>query len=298
MSDDLQVFISDEIVEHFSAFSFSVSIDQVGEPFGFTVPFFPDKPEYRELYRPCKFRPVRIELNGDLKYTGEIQMLQPVLAEDKSTVQVSGRSKPSTIIDTTFEKDDCPLQFSQKNLQQIANVVLQKHSFGATFEGALGAIFEEAGAESPTETKLSFLHNLAEQRKFLMSQTASGDLLFRRAKTTGAPVATIVEGDGGRITIARATYDDSKRFSLFDVFGQEPGTPDNFARIIDKSLSGKYRPKSVQSNDTNAANITEAAKWIAAASVADAIKIPFDVDGWTDDNDEILKAKKELTEEL
>ena len=112
-----------------------------------------------------------------------------------------------------------------------------------------------------------------------MGQTAEGNLLFRRAVSSGPVAAVLTEGQHG-LTISSATYDGTQRFSSYDVFGQEPGENANFARVVDPAITGAYRPKASQANDTNAANITEAAKWLVTAELAQAITIPLAVEGW------------------
>jgi prophage tail gpP-like protein len=113
-----------------------------------------------------------------------------------------------------------------------------------------------------------------------MSQTAEGDLFFRKGRTTGEPVADFVEGDVGLI-VTGGLYNGTARFSRFDVFGQEPDVNDNYAPVVDPAIP-ILRPKSVQSNDTNKGNIVQSANWIASASVANAINIPLKVEGWAD----------------
>ena len=128
-----------------------------------------------------------------------------------------------------------------------------------------------------------------------MSQTPDGKLLFRRAKTSGVPVAELIEGRQG-IIISTATYDGTKRFSSYDIFGQEAGKNDNFAKLL-ASISKKpakilasldvtdpsifaIRPKSIKANDTNQGNIADVATWTLTSDIAASIDIPIGYEGW------------------
>jgi prophage tail gpP-like protein len=120
-----------------------------------------------------------------------------------------------------------------------------------------------------------------------MSQTPEGDLLYRRANVLGAPAGEYVEGDVG-LVVTRGTYDGTKRFSYFDTFGQEYDVNDNYARVDDPAIDVS-RPKSIQANGTNSANIVEAGEWVASSAVAQSITIPLKVAGWTDRQGKVWK---------
>jgi prophage tail gpP-like protein len=279
MSENLQIYIADREVRQFSGFSMVKSLDSVGDGFAFTCPFFPDTREYRGLFRPFSYHKAMIDIGGARQFTGRIESVGPQLSGSTTSVSVSGRSLAGSIVDSTFLQSVFPVQFSRNNLREITQAVLSGFDFGAVFDGDPGALFEEAGPTSPSETVFSFLHNLAKQRKFLMSQTPQGDLLYRRAKTSGSVVAVLEEGQHG-LTISGAMYDGSQRHSRYDVFGQEPGENANFATVSDPAISGAYRPKSAQANDTNAGNIADAAAWMLTADIAAAIDIPLELEGW------------------
>jgi prophage tail gpP-like protein len=258
------------------------SIDNVGDGFMITAPFFPEDPIYRELYKPFKYQRVVIKINNQLQLTGRIEVVAPTLSAGETSVMVKGRSLTGSIVDCTFKYKDVQ-QFTDAKLDEIAKVVLKDFDFDPVFESPAGALFPEAGSSSPTQTIFAFLHNYAKQRDLLISQTPDGDLLFRKAITKGAPVANFVEGDVG-LVVTTGSYNGTVRFSKFDVFGQEPDVNDNYAPVIDPALDGVHRPRSIQSNDTNKANIVDSANWIASATVAQAINVPLRVEGWTDPN--------------
>ncbi len=293
--DQTAIFINGTRIEQFSGESILLTIDKVGGGFSFTVPFFPGTPKYRELFRPFRYQDVQIYIGGNLILNGTVEKISPDLSDTANSVNVQGRSKTGVLVDCTFGKGE-NLEFANADLEEIANSVVAKFGLQTSFPDGAGATFEKAGPDSPTTKVFEFLQNLARQRGLLISQTVDGKLLFRRAKTTGVQVAELIEGHQG-IIISTADYDGTKRFSEYNVFGQEPGKNDNFAQLL-ASISKKpvvtesqsvditdssifaIRPKSIKGNDTNQGNIEDVAKWALTSDIAAAVKIPIGYEGW------------------
>ena len=292
--DQTTIILNGTRIEQFSDESILLTIDNVGNGFSFNVPFFPGTKEYRDLFRPFKYQDIQIYIGENLMINGTVEKIAPSVTDTSNSVNVQGRSKTGAIVDCTFEKGDT-MEFNGAALDEIANTVLSKFGLEASFPDGAGAIFEKAGPSSPTSTVFNFLQNLARQRSLLMSQTPDGKLLFRRAKTSGVPVAELIEGHQG-VLVSTATYDGTKRFSSYDVFGQEAGKNDNFAKLV-ASISKKpagtpagldvtdpsifaIRPKSIQGNDTNQGNIADVATWTLTSDIAASISIPIGYEGW------------------
>jgi prophage tail gpP-like protein len=294
MPESIKITINGQELTQFSGVNIVKSIDHVGDAFAFKAPFFPETAKYREIFRPFKYQDVTIDISNKRQFTGRMERPTPSLNGEETEVTVQGRSKTGVLIDCNFAAEDFPIQFTSAKLEEIAASVLSEYDFSAEFNDSSGALFEEAGPDSPSETVFNFLHNLARQRKLLMSQTVYGNLLFRKAITKGIPVAEFVENEQG-IIVTTGDYDSTRRFSSFDMFGQEPGSNDNYAQVLDPSLAGIKRPKSAKSNDTNAANIQDSAKWLASNSIADAISIPLTVPGWLKKDGEVWKENELIT---
>lgn len=293
--DQTAIIIDGTRIEQFSNESVLLTIDNVGNGFSFNVPFFPDTKEYRDLFRPFKYQDIQLYIGGNLMINGTVEKISPTLTETSNSVNVQGRSKTGVLVDCNFEKDE-NLEFQKAALDEIADTVVSKYGIETSFPDGAGAIFEKAGPSSLISTVFNFLQNLSRQRSLLMSQTPDGKLLFRRAKTSGIPVAELIEGQQG-VLVSTADYDGTKRFSKYDVFGQEPGKNDNFAQLLasiskkpaEVDVSGQditdpsifaIRPKSIQANDTNQGNIESAASWSLTSDIAASINIPLGYEGW------------------
>ena len=286
MPKDLALFVEGKRLTQFSGFTLGRAMDVVGSGVSFDAPFFPAERVYRDLFRPRKHQVVEALIGGKLVFTGTMDFVTPKGSATKTSVSIQCRSKAGVTVDCTFEKSDFPIQFSKAKLDEIAEAVLVKFGLTASFPDGPGALFEEAGPSSPTDTVFSFLQNLARQRELLITDDASGNIVFYRARTTAAPVATLAEGQQG-VTVSEGRYDGTKSYSSFDVFGQEKGKSDNHARVVDPSMEGIIRPKSIQANDTNAANIKGSAEWAATTSIAAAIAVPLRVTDWDKENGDL-----------
>jgi len=287
--DQTTIVINGTRVTQFLDESILVSMDNVGAGFSFSVPFFPGTKQYRDLFRPFKYQDFQLYIGNDLKINGTIEKISPVLSSASTLINIQGRSKTGVLVDCSFEKKDT-MEFLKADLEEIANTVVGKFGIETSFPDGAGAIFEKAGPDSPITKIFDFLQNLARQRSLLMGQTPDGKLLFRRANTTGNPVAELIEGQQG-VIISTADYDSTKRFSKYDVFGQEPGKNDNFTQLL-ASISKKpaavnessqdindpsifaIRPKAINANDTNQGNIEDSAKWSLTSDIAASITIP------------------------
>ncbi len=290
-SPDQTTIIIDGIrLEQFSNENILLTVDNVGNGFSFTAPFFPGTQEYRDLFRPFGYQDAQIYIGENLVLNGTVEKIAPSLTDTSNSVNVQGRSKTGILVDCTFENGDI-MQFEKATLDEIAASVVNKFGLEVSFPDGAGAIFENAGPNSPTETVFNFLQNLARQRSLLMSQSPEGKLLFRRAKTSGAPVAELIEGHQG-ILVSTASFDSTKRFSKYDVFGQEPGKNDNAASITDGSIV-TLRPRSIQGNDTNQGNIEDVATWTITSDIAGSINSPIGYEGWLRP-DGLLWAENEL----
>lgn len=308
--DQTTIIVGGQRIEQFSNESFMLSMDNVGTGFSFNAPFFPGIKKYRDLYRPFKYQDCQLYIGSKLMMNGRFEKPSPSLSNESNSVSIQGRSLTGSLVDCSFQKGDT-LEFLKADLEEIANTVVSKFGIETSFPDGAGPIFEKAGPDSPITKVFEFLQNLARQRSLLMSQTNDGKLLFRRAKITGKPVAELIEGNQG-IIISNADYDGTKRFSSYDVFGQEPGKNDNFARLlagiqkkdVPESTANNstddpnifvIRPKAINANDTNQGNIDNVAAWALTSDIANSIRIPIGYEGWLRPDGKLWKENELVT---
>ena len=276
-ADETAVIIDGRRVEQFWGEKVMLAIDTVGNGFSFSAPFYPDTKQYRDIFRPFSYHECRVYIGGKLQINGRIEKVTPAVASDSVSVTVQGRSRTAAIVDCCFTSAETK-EFAGADLQEIATAVCAPFGFSVEFPDGAGAKFSRAGVRSPATRKFEFLQRLARQRGLLMSQTPEGNLLFRKPNVTGKPVAELHEGSQG-LMMSGASFDGSKRFSDYEVYGQEPGRNDNYAAVNDPSIK-VFRPRGINANDTNQGNIETAARWALSSDIANSISISVGYEGW------------------
>ena len=299
--DEFAIVIDGTRLTQFLNETLVLTVDNVGGGFSFETPFFPDTKEYRELFRPFGYQSAQIYIGGNLILNGTVELISPQLSESSNFLNVQGRSKTGVIVDCTFEKADFGggeflangLEFQSQSLESISKAIVKKFGIGVSFPDGAGAIFETVSPQGATETIFDFLQNLARQRSLLIGQDNLGNLLFRKTKTKGAPIAELSEGHQG-ILLSQAEYDGTKRFSRYNVFGQSPDITDNFALVEDKTIP-ILRPKSISANDTNSGNINQSADWALSSDISKSISIPVSYEGWLTPDGELWRDNEFIT---
>lgn len=163
-------------------------------------PWDPFRKDMRQAFEPLAFPQVTIEIGDELFLTGKIQDVAPSVDATQSSIAITAYSTAYWLTQIRAAPELPPFEFNGVDLKQIAQVVAG-HTLGLTinFDGTPGAKFGRVKCERSSELH-PFLAELALQRGYVLSDTASGDLLFRSEGPTGSPVARLSGQPIGRIT--------------------------------------------------------------------------------------------------
>ena len=163
-------------------------------------PWDPDRRDMREAFEPLAFPAVTVTIGDELFLTGKVQDVAPSVDASQSSVGVTVYSSPYWLTEICAPPDTLPLEFNGVDLRQIAQRIAGA-SLGLTvnLDGSPGATFSRVRCK-PDEELHGFLAELALQRGFVVSDTASGDLLFRSEGATGSPVARLEGQPIGRVS--------------------------------------------------------------------------------------------------
>jgi prophage tail gpP-like protein len=175
-----------------------------------TGPWDPERQDLREAFEPLTFPEVTVSIGDELFLTGHVQDVSPNVDATQASVGVTAYSTAYWLTEICAQPEILPLEFNGVDLKQIAmRVAGSSLALVVNIEGSPGAKFSRVKCEADQELH-GFLAELALQRGFVVTDTASGDLFFRREGATGSPVARL---DGQPIGRVAAQFQPSRWFS-------------------------------------------------------------------------------------
>jgi prophage tail gpP-like protein len=250
------------------------TFDQVS----FSAPFEPQRREFREIFRPFSFQPIKILLNGDPLFNGTMIDVDPTRAVDSGMVAVKCYAFPGVLCDCTAPtnegykgrrpKGPVKLEFKKLTLQQIAQQLCDPFDLDCEFRGDVGPVFDKVAIKE--EEKIHpFLVTLAKQRGFVITNTEAGKVLFWKTIGRGVPVVDFAEGTPP-LTTVRPKFSPQDFHSQITGYspakhGRPGGVATEFNPWLGQLLEfgapiNEYRPLSCKFDDTERADAKAATK--------------------------------------
>ena len=227
-------------------------------------------------------------IDGELLVNGLLYSVEPSMAGGGRTKNLGGFSYTADLIDSTLKP---PYEQNNITLKQLALDIVTPTGIGVVFDVDTGGAFNRVTAEEG-DTIFGHLSKLASQRGVLVSSTAKGELLFTQANTTGAPVATLEEGQQGALEY-RARFDGRARFNSYRAVGRSPaGNKEAIAKDNRVPLS---RFVTFTADDTTSGDIGEAAKWKRSKQLAEALSLTLPVPDWYDPSGNLWRENTLIT---
>lgn len=169
-----------------------------------------------------------------------------------------------------------PLEQKSVTLQERAAELIDGLGIGLEFEIDDDPKFDRATADK-TETILSHLGELAQQRGVQISSTNQGRLLFHRA-ASGPPVATIIEGFPPFEEVT-AKYDGRTRFNSYTAFSQTPKKKSKSAVSNDDAVPGQ-RFTAFSADDVPEGELQKAADWRRSKQLGQSMELSLPVNSF------------------
>jgi len=212
--------------------------------------------------------------------TGWIDSVALSISTNERSLTANGRSRTCDLVDCSVTGDN---EFSGLNLKEIATKACAPFNVPVVFKTDPGAIFEKVTIQQG-ETVFGLLDRLARQRKILMFPDYEGFLVFAIAGSKRSPVQLI---EGVNVLSGSATFDNSERFSVYTVKGQNLsflGEPDQSAapsgEATDEGIS-RFRPLIVVGETaTDDGASSDRAAYEAGLRAAKALEVEVQVQGW------------------
>lgn len=181
------------VVDFFTNFKLNLKYDSVGSTFSFDFYFNPDNPDHKEMSCVSHFHDVTVEHDGELLLTGVLTQQPFSAGPTKRLASFGGYSRTGVLEDCSIPPEAYPLQSDGLSLTQITQKVIRPFrpiinlvvdpDVSSRANGAF-----KTNTASGTETVKSYLSDLANQKKIILSHTNKGELLLTEAKTESQPI--------------------------------------------------------------------------------------------------------------
>jgi len=276
--NEVGIRIDGKIFRGWETSSITRSIDTCADSFTFVAPYDPFS-ENAKYLQPYTYSKADLFIGGELYILGMAMKHTPSGSESSSTMSVEVRSLPGVTIECNSTAKS--LNYKNQTMKQIADDILIPFGIKTEFPDGDSDPFTKANRDI-TDNVFSFLSKLAVQKGFMITSSRNGKMSFVRAAIDSDLVASFYQGEQPIINID-ASYDSTQRFSSIIAVSQSSGKTNNKSEVLDTSISN-YRPLIFTADETEAGNITNAAKWKRSRMLAASAPVSATVSGWRDFN--------------
>jgi prophage tail gpP-like protein len=251
----------------------------------------PSDAELTALYKPYSFLESKAYVGGQLLVTGPLMISEPVVNNDKVSMQLTGFSKTIHMVDSYVKP---PYQRNDITLVDLAGELVKGRSVKIVdnTQGAADGAFPRATAET-SDKEFDFLAKMARQKTVLLTSTPRGDLLLTQTADKTDNFGSIGD-DQARGHDWRARFNSRDRYREIRMLGKRRGKKVASSVVVDKNIK-ENRSKTIQDADLSADELEKAAQWERSKSVAEALSIPFPVSGWYAPDGRLWRENKYVT---
>lgn len=278
----IKLVVESHEFKFWSSFKLNRNIDTL-DTFEFDAPYG-ENAGIKDIIKPLEFKPCQIFIDDRLATTAVIISVLPTIG-DSNSVSVNGYAKPGVMNDCSISHENYPIEYRDQTLKQIADDLGGAFGVESVFTANSGAVFEKVKPE-PGESPFNFLIKLAKDRGFLISSTATGKLLFRKAATN--PRTTTLKQ--GHTPLLSVTPNINPQGYYSDITGLAPGSTikDPESVTVNNTNLKVNRPfvYKVQQKLTGA-DLQNAVKWKIGLMIANAMKYSISVQGLRDEHGRI-----------
>lgn len=227
----------------------------------FKAPFEAAHEEFRETFRPFKFKPLEVQIDGARAFLGTMVTINPDADAQQSVVDVGAYALPAVLNDCSAPASALPFEFKKLGLRAIADAVAKPFGIGVEFASGVdeGTPFPKAKLDIDQELS-DFLADLARQRNLVISNTPDGKLLCLQSVAPGRPVARLRDGEPP-VTKIGATFSPQDYYSEITGFVPRKRKRKG-SRHTERNpfLSAVLRPRSFRLDDTDKGDAPSAVK--------------------------------------
>lgn len=291
--DDVTIHVDGTLFDRWTAVTLMMSADNVAS-FAFEANYDPEDGISENTFLPLSFKPVVISVGSEKAFDGTIIDVSFDQDTQKRTVTVSGYSKPGVLQDCNIPSGD-ELEFFEQNLEQIAAAVCAPYDIVPSFMDAPGDNFQPFVAATISQKIWSFLSRLCEQRSFVMTSDADGNLVFQKEAEDNTIFAQLEVGVPPVLGVASA-YNPQEIYSTVTasgpvVIGDQPAS-----FTVENPLVGDvFRAHVFEVRDAFGSELEVAANSRAGRMYGDAASISVSASSWRNSAGNMWQANKLVT---
>lgn len=223
---------------------------------------------------------IHCHLGNNPLYEGYIDRFQVALTGSSRNITISGRDKTGDLVDCSVTGS---VEYNGLTLFAIAEKLCSPFGIKVLANVDTGKPFNKFTIRQG-ETVFEALERAAKERELLLMSTTHGNLLIDKKGSRRASGELI---EGVNILAAAVEFDNSERFSQYEVKGQQSGVLGNITDATESSGIAtdagmtRFRPTVIISEnavDKDAAQ--KRAQWEATFRAAKAAKVSITVQGW------------------
>ena len=282
LPDAVTLFVNNRVFEGFKVVSLSKEINALASVFRLDIL------ERTSLEStPWSILPgaaCHLHLGKSSMLTGYVDVLDINADANTRNVVISGRSKTADLVDCSA--DVTTNQLKNLDLKQIVELLIKPFGLSLVMNVDPGPKFENFTVRQG-ETVFEIIDRLCKTRKFLLRDSANGNVIIERK---GNVLAGTELREGVNIKSIKATFDNSERFSQYKIKSQSGAAPlleglaesqvEVLGQSTDEAIT-RYRPLILLSeNSEKETSAKDRAIYEANIRAAQASKISVVVQGW------------------
>lgn len=286
--DELALLINDQRFRFWENIAITLALDSTST-FSFQALFEPDNRQFVRLFRPLTYQDAQVYIGGKRLFSGNLLPTTPLLT-DRNSVSVSGYSRAGLLNDCSAPASQLPLEFSGgQTLKQIADTLLSPFGLRAVFNQAEGPAFEQSISLSPSDKVLEFLKHLAQQRGLLLTDNASGDVVFDTEAQATQPVAIFDEGAAPLNSLSVIINAQQYYSDITGIQSSSIGVDGTQYTVKNPLLRGVLRPMTFSVGDVSSGELKKAVEAKMGRMFGEAVLYTLSVPSWRDDHGALWK---------
>lgn len=267
--------------------SVTLAMDTIASGWTAVMPWTPGaEPALDSLTDPFSYAESAVYIDGEQVSQGRLYTMEPSRqADGRRQRTLTFYSYTADIIDGVWNK---PFQYNNQSFLDIASIQGASYDVLVTLDPNAST---EANRILPivqaklTDNMHDRLAKLAKEQGLLLRANRLGGLYVTKISPGGVSVGTIKESSdffpgSTNSTEYKATYDGRELFARYAAIKSNRNQFQQFAVVFNDQNVPARRTERFEANSQSKGTLQESALWAASKGLADALTIPFPVQGW------------------